>query len=230
MLVYKELSFVGDKKALDILFSSIYKFYPQKWIKPKVSRMFERYIVAEYIGDEAPHAEVTIYYGEDTWRQGYVKVGNVVPIDKNQLTVEEYNAVLDLFYKDIVVPYSLVHEEINIVGPTSDQFKPLDYITPEALRKLELFCNGANKSTGSSHPCDEERWYDFICQTVDDNMIFDSDTLYKFLCDEDYWGKKEDDFLGVMGHFAWGEDMAAELASEYENYVAILQYYKQHRR
>lgn len=44
--------------------------------------------------------------------------------------------------------------------------------------------------------------------------------------DEDYWGKKEPDFLGAMGHFAWDEEHAGELAAEYDNYVRILSYYK----
>ena len=60
--------------------------------------------------------------------------------------------------------------------------------------------------------------------------MFDYDTLYKFLMDEDYWGRKETGFLGVMGHFAWSEEKAGELASEYENYVRLLQYYKESRR
>lgn len=230
MHVYKELSFVGDKPSLDALFSEIYDVFPAGWIKPKSNRLLKDYIVADYIGDLAPHAEVSIYYGAETWREGYIKVGNIVPLEKNQLTIDEYNKILDLFYSDIVEPYRKKHADIKVLGPTSDQFDPLDYITKEALDKLERFCNAANKSTGSSHPCDEERWFDFICQTVDDKRVFDYDTLFKFLMDEDYWGRKENGFLGVMGRFAWSEENAEELASEYENYVQILQYYKETRR
>ena len=121
------------------------------------------------------------------------------------------------------------HEEIKVVGPSSGQFDPLDYISEKALKKLTLFCDAANKSTGSSHPSDEERWFDFICQTVDDRRTFDYDTLFKFLQDEEYWGKKESGFIGVIGCFAWSEENAEELASEYDNYVRILQYYKKTR-
>ena len=42
-------------------------------------------------------------------------------------------------------------------------------------------------------------------------------------------GKKESGFLGVIGCFAWSEENAEELASEYDNYVRILQYYKKTR-
>ena len=62
-----------------------------------------------------------------------------------------------------------------------------------------------------------------------DGRVFDYDTLLKFLQDEEYWGKKEKGFLGVIGQFAWSEENAEELASEYDNYVRILQYYKKTR-
>ena len=137
--------------------------------------------------------------------------------------------ILDLFYNDIAKGYGQTHDDIKVVGPSSGRFNPLDYISESALNKLTLFCNAANKSTGSSHPCDEERWFDFICQTVDDGRVFDYDTLSKFLQDEEYWGKKEKGFLGVIGQFAWSDENAQELASEYDNYVRILQYYKKTR-
>ena len=229
MHVYKELSFLGDKTALDKMSTEIYKVFPSNWIKPEKNDFLKDYIRADYIGTNAPQAEVSIYYGPDSWREGYIKVGNIVPLSKNQLTIDEYNHVLDLFYTDIARPDCELHEKIKIVGPTSEQFDPHNYITDEALKKLTLFCNTANKSTGSSHPSDEERWFDFICQTVDDNRVFDYDTLFKFLTDEDYWGKKEKGFIGVMGRFAWDEEQAEKLASEYESYIRILQYYKGRR-
>ncbi|WP_230399232.1 hypothetical protein [Novisyntrophococcus fermenticellae] len=229
MHVYKELSFVGNKPGLDNLAKNIYTVFPVNWIKPKSNQMLKDYILADYVGNQAPHAEVSIYYGKDTWRDGYVKVCNIVPLQKNQLTIEEYNQLLDLFYNDIAKVYGQTHDDIKVVGPSSGQFNPLDYISDAALKKLTLFCNATNKSTGSSHPCDEERWFDFICQTVDDGRVFDYDTLFKFLQDEEYWGKKENGFLGVIGQFAWSEENAEELASEYDNYVRILQYYKNTR-
>ena len=230
MRIYKELIFEGDKSVLDHLNSSIYEVFPKTWITPKDSYLLKDYIVADYVGNAVPRAEVSIYYGSDTWRKGSVKVGNIVPLEKDQLTIEEYNEILELFYTDIVIPYCKKYPELNVEGPTSDVFEPLNYISKEALDKLTRFCNAANKSTGSAHPSDKQRWFDFICQTVDDNRIFSYDTLYEFLKDEDYWGKKDDGFLGVMGSFAWSEEKASELALEYENYVRILQYYKNTRK
>ncbi len=227
MHIYKELSFVGNKESLDSFKMEAPSFARGEWKYAHNDRMTD-YIAFDYLGNKVDQAEVSIYYGKDSLRE--VKVGNIVPLKKNQLSIEEYNAVLDLFYEEIIVPNKSKLKNITIVGPESDVFDPLKYISKEALNKLELFCNAANKSTGSSHPCDEERWFDFICQTVDDNKMFDYDTLYRFLIDEDYWGRKEDGFIGAMGSFAWDEEHAAELATEYDNYVRILKYYKDKKR
>ena len=229
MHIYKELSFVGDKPALDAFKNEAPSFARGEWEYSRSDRMRD-YIAFDYLGNKVDQAEVSIYYGHDTWRQGYIKVGNIVPLRKNQLSIEEYNAVLDLFYEEIIVPNQSRLNGIKIVGPESDVFDPLKYISKEALKKLERFCNGANKSTGSSHPSDEERWFDFICQTVDDNQTFDFETIYRFLLDEDYWGKKEPGFIGAMGHFAWDEEQAGELAAEYDNYVRLLKYYTGKKR
>lgn len=227
MHVYKEICFSGNKVALDRLFSSIYDVFPDDWTKPEGNTLLKNYILADYIGDLVPHAEVSIYYGVDSWREGYVRVGNIVPLEKDQLSIDEYNKILDLFYEDIVKKYIEKNKDIEVTGPTSDKFEPLEYISQEALDKLCDFCNLANKSTGSTNPNDEKRWFDFICQTVDDKKVFDYDTLYRFLIDEEFWGTH--DVLGPMGHFAWSEEMAEELATEYDNYVRILQYYNKRR-
>lgn len=225
MHIYKELSFVGDKPAFDEFKQIAPTLVSGDWRYRNSDRMRD-YIAFDYLGNKVDQAEVSIYYGPDTWREGYIKVGNIVPLKKNQLSIEEYNAVLDLFYNEIVAPNRDKMKGLEILGPESDVFDPLKFISKEALKKLERFCNSANKTTGSSHPSDEERWFDFICQTVDDKQTFDYDTIFRFLMDEEYWGKKEPGFLGAMGHFAWDEEHAGELATEYDNYVRILSYYK----
>ena len=225
MHIYKELSFVGNKPAFDAFKKSAPSFTVGDW-KYSMSDRMRDYIAFDYVGHRVDQAEVSIYYGPDSWREGIIKVDNIVPLQKPQLTIEEYNAVLDLFYAEIIVPNRDKMSGLQIVGPESDVFDPLKYISKEALKKLERFCNSANKSTGSSHPSDEKRWFDFIIQTVDDNQTFDFDTIFRFLMDEDYWGSKDSSFIGVVGHFAWDEEHAGELAAENDNYVRFLKYYK----
>ncbi|MBU3101704.1 MULTISPECIES: hypothetical protein [Clostridium] len=148
---------------------------------------------------------------------------------KTELSVDEYNAVLVRFYDNVIKPYKECDTELIISKPSEDIFDSTSVISDKALKKLQAFCSSANKSTGSSHPLDQERWFAFICQTVDDGKTFDYSVLAKFLQDENYLGKKSDEFNGVMGDFAWDEDQAYELGNEYENSCVILRYYKKIR-
>lgn len=91
-------------------------------------------------------------------------------------------------------------------------------MTQQELDKLESFCNAANKTTGSTHPMDRERWFDFICLTVEDNNVIDSTILARFLQDESYWGKRPEDYLGAMGKYAWSEQLASILSYYREKY------------
>ena len=66
MHVYKELNFIGNKEIFDEMFFKIYDIFPSDWIKPEGNHLLNNYILADYIGNKVPHAEVSIYYGEES--------------------------------------------------------------------------------------------------------------------------------------------------------------------
>lgn len=228
MKTYRELYFRGTSEQLANFVDKIGEYAIGNWNLVKASPKREEYLSFDYIGEEVDKARVFIYIG-DILKDEEIRVVNIVPLEKSQLTVEEYNAILLKFYDDIIEPYKEDGTDLEISKPSDDNFDPRTVITDTALKKLEVFCSTANKSTGSSHPCDQERWFDFICQTVDDGKTFDYGTLAKFLQDESYWGKKEDNFNGVIGSCAWSEEQAYKLADEYESACDILEYYKKSR-
>ena len=230
MHIYKELILKGNKTDFDEFKKTAASFAVGDW-KFKTSNdafnyIMRDFITFDYLGKQVNQAAVSIHYEPEHWQADYIKVSNIVPLKKRELTIKEYNAVLDLFYNDIIIPYINMYPNLHTDGPTSDQFDPLSCISETALEKLESFCNAANKSTGSHHPCDEERWFDFICQTVEDERLMDYSIFSNFLMDEEYWGKPPKSGLGGMGRCAWSEEQAQELALEYEQYVNFLQYYK----
>lgn len=228
MKTFRELYFRGSPEQLSEFVEKFRKYEEGDWKVEKQSEQWKEYLFFDYLGISADKARVSIFVG-DRIKTGEIKVGNIVPLEKNQLTIEEYNAVLMKFYNDVIVPFKEKGAKIAITQPSDDIFDPTSIISKTALEKLKIFSSAANKSTGSSHPCDQERWFDFICQTVDDDRMFDSTTLANFLQDKAYWGEQAEDFIGVMGDFAWDEEHAYELASEYESACNILQYYKKTR-
>ncbi|MFR3569007.1 MAG: hypothetical protein ACLTUR_13470 [Paraclostridium sordellii] len=213
MKTYRELYFKGTQRQLSEFVEQIGAYATGNWSLRERSGRWKEYLFFDYKGDEVDKACVSIYVGNDI-SKGELYVGNIIPMEKSELSIDEYNAILLKFYNDVIKPYKERGTELSISQPTSDIFNPMSVISENALKKLKLFCNAANKSTGSSHPCDRERWFDFICQTVDDDKIFDYSTLVELLQDESY---------------AWDEKQAYKLAEEYVNACEILQYYKRER-
>ncbi|MHC1714436.1 MAG: hypothetical protein AB9858_02375 [Acidaminococcaceae bacterium] len=217
MKIFRELYFKGTSDQLIEFTHEIDKYVNGDWKLNKDSKLSKDYLIFDYSGNLVEKASVYIYIAK-IHKCGELNVGNIVPDNKPQLSTDEYNAILLKFYDDIMKPYKASGTQLEITQPTDDIFHPLSVISQEALEKLEKFCKAANKSTGSSHPNDRERWFDFICQTVDDGKMFDESELASFLQDEDYWGK-------VQEHGAWNENMANRLAAEYDNSCEILKYY-----
>lgn len=229
MKIYRELYFKGSEVALRKFIDRVSQIKATDWHIMLNQISMVHYLEAKYVGGKYPKAIVSICIEDNYIRNGEIKVGNIVPIEKMQLTLEEYNQLLIAFYNDVIKQYKEQGFDIVIDGPTDDIFDPLTIISEEALEKLKSFCNSANKSTGSAHPSDREKWFDFICQTVEDGRMFDYDTIAKFLQDKTYWGDNRAEYLGEGGQYAWSEDMAYKLADEYEYGCEILKYYKQTR-
>lgn len=228
MKIYRELYFRGSSQQLSDFAEKIGEYAVGDWTLRERSGQWKEYLFFDYNGEEVDKSVVSIYLGDEI-NKNELYVGNIIPAMKSELSIDEYNDILLKFYDDVIRPYKENGTELNISNPTDDEFNPTSVISETALKKLKSFCNAANKSTGSSHPCDRKRWFDFICQTVDDGKLFDYSILASFLQDENYWGKKPEGFIGVIGHHAWDEEKAHELASEYENLCEVLQYYKEKR-
>ena len=77
--------------------------------------------------------------------------------------------------------------------------------------KLRIFSSLANKGTGSSHPSDQERWNDFICQAFTDKSENIQGILERWLIEEEKW------------HY----EIASDLTIEFESGISLLEYYKE---
>lgn len=149
-----------------------------------------------------PAAGLTLW---GTW-DGYY-VSNIVPAEISNLTYAQYNAILADFVDRIAGPAA------PRFGFTVTRTEPRqsieDWSSPDAALKLRRFSGGANKSTGSSHPADERRWFDFIIAAHRARGKLDASRLARWLHE-------------IEG---WGEDSAHDLAGEFEKSLALLQFY-----
>ena len=136
---------------------------------------------------------------------GY-KVTNIVPIEKSELSVSEYNDVLNDFV-DRVTP---VLNDLGFQVEISERERPItDWTSQEAAEALRMFSVGANKSTGSSHPSDQERWFQFLFAAYRAHGELDPYLLKRWLEEVE----------------KWPPDVASDLVLEYEFALSLLSEY-----
>lgn len=181
-------------------------------INPHWSRSYESEENSKYLGEVAfsfkrsgdsvlPDAGVSIFKKEgNTWY-----IPNVVPLQQSQLDYDEYNEIITDFYASCLKP---VASELGIdVEITSGSLSGEDIVGVDGFRLLKAFSLSANKSTGSSHPCDQRRWFAFIVGTCSNGEYISTSDLIRVLCEQ-----------------GWSENTAEKLAIEYEFARDLIKY------
>ncbi|GAM08379.1 hypothetical protein OR1_00650 [Geobacter sp. OR-1] len=152
-------------------------------------------------GDGLERAGLSLFQKDgDTWY-----VPNIVPLDSSQLSHGQYNKLLENFLEKIVRP-SIDGLAVTAELTNDEQFLK-DIVGEETASLLHKFSVLANQSTGSSHPCDRNRWFDFLIAVQRQHVSLNTDLLIHAL--------KED---------GWSEERAHDLAIEYEFAISLLDY------
>jgi hypothetical protein len=137
-------------------------------------------------------------------------VPNVVPLEIGELNYAQYNAILEDFTERVVRP---VADRMGLqIALTEGRQKLTDWIPEEVAQKLLAFSTAANKSTGSSHPMDRQRWFDFILSVHRSGSQLGSDQLERWLNEI----------------HRWDLESAYKLSIEFEQYIALLDYAATH--
>lgn len=155
--------------------------------------------------DDEPAASLSIWSNAD----GFY-VPNVVPTSVAELTHAQYNAILADFAKRIVEPVARnAGYRVKLTPPRQSL---TDWVPEDVARKLSAFSRLANKSTGASHPLDQERWFAFIIAAHRSHVEFGVDRLARWLHEVE----------------RWDEDSAHHLAGDYELALSLLDYAAKH--
>lgn len=130
-------------------------------------------------------------------------VSNIVPAEAGQISRDEYNETLREFAADFAVPAA---QELGIQAELTPGYVDLSKVLePETYAALVAFSRAANRSTGSSHPMDQSRWFEFIWRLHESGRELGSDVL-----------------AGWLEEDGWSPDAAAELAGEFEYALSLL--------
>jgi hypothetical protein len=158
-------------------------------------------LVREQFGD-IDEASLVLWQ-EDT---GY-RVANIVPRKIGELGITKYNVILQDFVESVVRPAATAGGfDVDLTPSQQSLENWMDGSVAAALRRFSTL---ANKSTGASHPRDQERWFEFLIAAHRTSARFDPDRLARWLVE-------------VEG---WPGDTAHELAIDYEFALGLLQKY-----
>ena len=129
---------------------------------------------------------------------------NIVPQELGQFSYAEYNGILEEFVELFV--RQAVAQVGSRVELTEAEQDLEDWMSGDAAKKLRHFCAVANKRSGANHPFDRKLWNDFILAVHREGADLSSSTLARWLQEEG----------------GWDEDMADQLAGEYEHARSLL--------
>lgn len=205
--VFQELSLLRGSCALDVLRESLIASASPPWRHAHdreesalgIGAQADEFLAFERLADEQLPAVGVIFWREDA---GY-RITNIVPLEAHQLNHHQYNAALQDFMGRIVVPTA------NALGlnvkTTAGTQSPEDWMSADSAGRLKRFSRNANKSTGSSHPMDRERWYDFIIGLHSERRELDTEKLARWLEGVEHWS--DDAAIDLVIEYEFGRDL-----------------------
>jgi hypothetical protein len=203
MKTFRQLQLVGSRAQLDALRENLEKFAAtQAWRRndtlPGASA--PDVIVFEYTGKEAPGALVWLFDEPHGAR-----VTNIVPTRAGSLSHDQYNAIAVRFAEDVLSPLATQGSVRIDLGAPEKSIE--DFLPAPAALALRRFSASANRSTGSAHPQDAEKWDTFVILAHRERVSLAPATLRRLLVEDE----------------RWDDDQARELAIQYERALRLLE-------
>lgn len=201
--IFRELTITGAPANLQQLGEAMQAHLPSHWQRASErekdnAALFSRdegpfFIFERTATEYLPAAGLAMLGGEDG-----LSVINIVPLERHELSISQYNAILVEFFEAAVKPAVAVLQLMAQL--TDDTASITKWLSEPAADSLRRFSNLANHSTGSAHPRDRERWFAFLVLAHRDRNTLDTDMLKRWLVEEG----------------GWSPDMASDLAIEFE--------------
>ena len=136
---------------------------------------------------------------------GY-EVVNIIPLEAHELGITAYNDILNDFIDRIVAPASREHQFDFTFTPRMQSIT--DWISNNSAAALHRFSVCANKATGTGHPADRSRWFQFILTAYHDEEELDTERLGRWLVEVE----------------KWPPEIAHQLVDEYQYSIDLLQF------
>lgn len=201
MKTFRELQIAVDVANTEKLMAAIDAALTNGWTLKEATEDpvggWHAYYVCDARG-ERPKALLAIYRKDD--RSLYVS--NIVPAETSELTHDQYNLVLMDFHNNILRKLA-TNFPVAILA-TGDQRRIEDLLSADAFKALKTFSTLANRSTGSAHPMDRDRWYAFLIVVLRENSPLNTTDLLRWLTEIENWPERTAHDLVIEFEFAKG--------------------------
>lgn len=122
-----------------------------------------------------------------------LKLTNIYPRKVLDLGPARYNSIILDFLTNVVEPARL---QIDICVELGREFLSLrTALGQDAASALIAFSKGANKSTGSAHPLDRKRWFDFLLALHKAPRRPGLEQIQRWLVESEGWSEEAADQL-----------------------------------
>lgn len=206
---YPDAKFYLDNMSFEDFMILISKNITKDWYQEELGEQESKCLSGDmfcFIGFYGTERECALWLARNDEKE-YIHVTNIVPKKKNPLSECEYNELINSFINPQVIS-ELKSANVRV------EIQPFEYliedvVNSDTVKLLKTFSSCANKSTGTAHPSDAKRWFEFILSSFREGEIEDN-TLRDFLIED-----------------GWTEAMASELIIKYEYSIDLLHYYEQ---
>lgn len=212
MKVFQKLKFDLGTVTLDDWLSRAAPYLQGNWQRAadieneaKASGINDPYLCFELQNDPMFSPVVLVLSADEPGAP--MEVINIISRQRSSLSHDEYNSLLARFHTEVVEP-SLRGTTVGVDVSSPDV--EIEDLAPssvaEALRQFSVL---ANKSTGASHPLDQERWFSFVVASHRSGKPMEVEMLTRWLVEKG----------------GWTSEWAHDLSIQYEQQVALLSYY-----
>ena len=165
--VFQHLVLTAGAEGLPAIRASLIKHQTTDWVHDanweaelqKYSESDEEDIILfRYGGTKLPQARLALWERAD----GY-KVTNIVPTNKRELSIAEYNSLLQDFAREVVHPAQSEGDfEVELTDPVCGLENWVSKETAEALQQFSALANKSSTNSYESYPDDAKRWEQFV--------------------------------------------------------------------
>lgn len=208
--IYQELEIWGPRKLLESTITEIEGLLKEGWVrspdledKNPIGAPLNRvlYCFSCDKRNQRLAADLWLQYKDD----GTLYVSNVIPTEK-RLSVEQYNLIVEDFYKRFVQPVA------QKFGLENSFFKPVFNFVIDTGQDFNLFPNLTDQSASMTRPFDQQQWLSFLVSAHIKKADLNTEELAAMLIRK-----------------GWHEDTIADLIQEFEFAKTLLTFYDKHR-